>query len=162
MALHGVWLGNVRDCFFVFFVGLISDKVPFSKVKATSRQLSCKDSFTFWQSEKELYVSIYMCVCVEFHFPWTLYLNVTLIFYFFLGGGGSKSILNVWNLTYSISCCVWCMVCRPRVQTVHKNLHRIKCCFLNPNRRSIYDCRQYEGGITFTSGVILHVCIDFT
>lgn len=59
----------VLGFFGVFFMGLISDKASFSKVKATSHELSCKDSFTFWQNEKELYVSIYMCVYVEFHFP---------------------------------------------------------------------------------------------
>lgn len=159
MALQGVWFGNVHDCvfsfcfFFVFCSEINFRQAPFSIVKATPHLLHCKDNFTFWPNDYELWVSIYVCVhvCVAFHFSWTFHsrlpqalsaetwlLLLSFFFFFFLGRGPPMSMLNQCNWA--------CFLLRVEygVQskgcTVDmKTLHRIKCCFLNPIRRSVYD-----------------------
>ena len=110
VALHGVWL---EMCVIDFFVRLISDKAPFSKVNATSHLLNCKDNLNFWQNEYTLRECI--CVCVAFHFSWTHFLlprapsaETRLLFFWF------RPCLCWISVIELVSYCVWSTVCREK------------------------------------------------
>lgn len=138
IALSTLWcwsawvlIGNVHDCF--------SDKSSILKSE-------CYISFAPLQRLFNLlaeWVSINMSVCM-------CVLHSTFPELFILVATGPER----WNVTSFFSCrgrpcpcwisvielvsyCVWSMVCRPRVRSVHKNLLRIKCCLFNLIRRSV-------------------------
>lgn len=133
---HGFAWGMVWKCawlcfFFLFFFVFCSEinfrQAPFSIVKATPHLLHCKDNFTFWPNDYELWVSIYVCVhvCVAFHFSWTFHSRLPqalsaetwlllLSFFFFFFWVEVRPCPCWISVTELVSYCVWSMVCRAR------------------------------------------------